>query len=1021
MENYIDLINFSQYSLGSGMLTTQQIVENAKNNNRNYASITDTNTLSGVPEFMELCNKENIKPIVGVTLSTKHNGNYIGEVTLISKNQEGFNSLKKKVASLGVFNNDLHRTIELKDILSDSKDLLMIEGGKNSIIQNTKTQEEYNEIFGLIKETFGRSLIGTIQPQIKKEKEVELAKKLMRAIVSTSKICKTSIIFSNNNRFKEKSDYVFQMNKMHEFSYLSKRLEKTKEKLPDGIIDKTDMFLPESYLLKRLSDYKTNKTEPYFISSVIIEKIKSPEIFKEPVFPKLKDSGNLSDIIKEKWKTFKDTIPEDKKQVYYDRIKEEMALFNELNFSDYFVVSNGVANNAKKEGQTTLIRGSGAASLVVHMLGLSSIDPVEHDLMFGRFMNKGRVEVPDLDIETSHNLEMLGMLSVDYGKENTANLISFEGLKNAKATTSFVINAYRRYSDQSFDFQKKINRVENLLKDKLKWFVDTRGVKMPTLDKFLNPSDPTKDYNNWVKDFNENKDFRKILEEALKIQGQIHNKKLSVGTVILSNDPVVNTFSTIKNPSEDGSKYIIEIDKNYIQKMGHLKMDVLSSKILYKLNETAKMVNFDINNLVKDMTDPKIYEEISKGNVSHINQIASRIRTEKELNENKRLKQGIGVLMCKEIKPRNYQELTAIMALIRMGEEDEDGEKPAEYKKYLEGRANQDNIVYKHPLLESVLKKTHGAIIFEEQIMRMSKVIANFNDTEADNLRSVIKKKDVEKFEKIKPIFIENAIKNNIDKKVAESIYSDIEGKMGQYQFNEAHACVYSAVAYQQMYMKLNYPAEFYACHYEKELLSIYEQEILSLGFFVQRPDINSSTNVEETITRISTNKKEQKIMDFSLKNMISKEEVLQDILDERNNCGYFEDIIDYSERVIPIYTECNLMSFDMEKSSKINIFKKDTIKLIETGAFDRCSIVESEDLGYIRSLMIENLDTIIEALKNPHIDQEINIKEPEKVLDLDYFIQKEDLMLVVSPLRMKKNMDKLREELKKKYKNKPK
>jgi DNA polymerase-3 subunit alpha len=1017
MDNYIDFINFSKFSIGSGMSSIDEIVENAKKSKRNYASLTDTNTLSGIPEFIEECQKNDIKPIVGVTMSTSHKEKYIGEITLIAKNQAGFDDLKLLVSSLGKFQNDLHRTIELEEILTNSKNLLMIEGAKNSIMYNVDDSKEYLDIFKLIKEKMKASFIGTIQTQVNDKKTTEMAKKLFNALKETKDIAKTSIVFTNNNRFPNKNDYAFQINKMHEYSHFSKKLEKSKTKLDSKIIDKTDMFLPESYLKTKLSKYKTSKTESLYLSDTIISKITPPDIFKAPTFPKLSNTEVLSDIIKEKWKTFQHTLTADQKPIYHARLKEEMDLFEKLGYSDYFVVTNEISKNAQKVGQTTAIRGSGAASLVVHALGLSPIDPIEHDLMFGRFMNEGRNEAPDLDVETSHNEDMLRMLKDDYGSKNTANLMAFETLNNANVTTKFVINSLRRYADQGFDFQKKVNRVENELKKKLSWYVNTKNVKTPTVTKFLNPDDPAKDYNNWVKDYNKDPDIKYILDAAMRIEGQIKNKKLSVGTVILSNTSVQETLSTFDSNSENGSDYIIEVDKNYIQKMGHLKMDILSSVILNKLNETAKLAKVDVDNLIKDMTDPKVYEAISNGFISHVNQIATRMQLEEDIVKNPKLRQGIGAQMCKEIKPQNYQELTAIMALIRMGEESESGEKPVEYQKYIDGRNSPEKIIYKHPDLKGVLHKTYGAIIFEEQIMRISKVIADFTDSQADNLRSVIKKKKAEELVNIKPLFVEGALKKGISQEVAESIYSDIEAKMGQYQFNEAHACVYSAIAYQQMYMKLNHPAEFYSVHYDKDLKHIYEHEILELGFFIQRPDINNSTDKEQTIHKIGRKKQEQKIMDFSLTPFVSDSTILTDILEEREEFGYFEDLIDYSERILPIYTNCNLMSFEMKKSSKINRFKKETINLIKAGAFDRCTFVNEDDIEYSRSIMIENLDDIIELIKNPHIDQEIELKEPEKIISLADLIEHEEKSLNISPLNMKNKMEKKQKQLKKNYK----
>ena len=147
MENYIDLINFSHYSVSGGLLTVDEIIDNAKKNNQAYASLTDLNTLAGIPEFYEKCVKNNIKPIIGTTLSVTDNNEYIGDVTLIAKNQKGFDNIKRLVSKLGEFKNSKFRSIDLKEILDNSSDILFLEGAKNSIAYNITNQEQYNEIF----------------------------------------------------------------------------------------------------------------------------------------------------------------------------------------------------------------------------------------------------------------------------------------------------------------------------------------------------------------------------------------------------------------------------------------------------------------------------------------------------------------------------------------------------------------------------------------------------------------------------------------------------------------------------------------------------------------------------------------------------------------------------------------------------------------------------------------------------------------------------------------------------------
>jgi DNA polymerase-3 subunit alpha len=1006
MKNYIDLINFSNYSIGKGMQTIDELIMTAKREGRDYISLTDHNTLSGIPELVDKCNKNNLKPIIGTTISCKKDDVYIGDVSFVAKNQKGFDDLKELVSELGAFKNTEERLLDIEIIKKyiSKGNIFCIEGAKNSIIFNIENEEDYYKVFSELQKSAGSNLLGTIQTQMDEEKTTKISRKLLKSIHKgfNENNIKTHLFFSNNNRFFNKSDYVFQMNKMHNFSHLTPSLKKSKGMLPDGIIDRTDTPLPKSFLEKKLSKFYVDKTKSFFITDSIIKKFSAPEIFKPISFPKLYQDENLKDIISEKWETFKTTIPKEKIAKYRKRIDDELELFEEMGFSDYFVVVNAFSKNAAKQGDVNAIRGSGAASLVVHMLGLSQVDPVEHDLMFARFMNKGRVSDPDLDVETSDNDGMMQMLKIDYGQENIANLMSTDTMQNANVTTKFAFESIRRYGKKDQEFKQSMNQVENNIKQKLSFYK-----KSP-------PNVSTLLANNfyWQKDYKSIPNFKIIVDECIKLENQITNKKLSIGTIILSNESLMKTSSLIKSNKEIGSDYYLEVTKDYIQQMGHLKMDILSSKILEKLKISSQLASVDLQSILKNLKNPDIYKAISDGYIANVNQINSKMKLEKDVTDKN--KQGIGYTICKEVKPKNFEELTAIMALIRMGSET-DGKRPEQLQKYLDGKADPESIKYKHDSLKDILSKTYGAIIFEEQIMRISTNIANFNETEADNLRSVIKKENAEELEEIKPIFIKKAIENNISIEVATSIFKDIEEKMGQYQFNEAHACVYASIAYQQMYMKLNHPAEFYSAHYEDTNKEIYENEMLNLNIYVQRPDINNSLVQDQTLNIINK-AGNKKVVDFSIKKVIKDEDMLKDILSERKRLGYFEDIFDYTERVLPLYTDCNLMSLSIDSAThKISKFKSDTENLILIGAFDKINIFEGEDLIKNRVLLIENLDIVIDSAKNQHLNQEIDmIDKTDKFLSPEDIIKKEEEFLNISPFKMrdkaleKKNIEKV-------------
>lgn len=980
----INLINYSSYSLGFGMLTVQEIVNQAMIEKRDYASLTDYNTLSGIPEFVEECEKNKIKPLIGVTLSVSDDKKYLGDLVLIAINQQGFEELKKIVSELKTFNQADLNTVELNKIIEICKNVIVIDGAKNSIGYKTN-KEEYSDIYKKIQESYKNKFIITIQPEKNTDNFKEHVKKMINVVFSNTIIrnnenYNNKIFFSNNNRFLNENYYPFQAKKAQDYSYLKTKVKKQKLKTIREIVDEKDFFLSQEDFygyFNKIKDRIEEKSKNSVLNESSFISVFTPiNLWHDPVFPKL-GNEKLGELITKKWKEYSINIPIEQHPIYVKRIREELETIKKLGFEDYFVLISDINKMATQLEQKTAVRGSAAASLILNVIGVSIIDPVKHDLMFARFLNTGRQELPDIDFETSGNKELLKNLKDKYG--NVYALSRFTTIDKYTVSINFVFESLRYYKGLSIEDEQNLNKKEVIIDKIIKDFL--KGQKRDlSLSEMLKKSKELQNI------YNKDEYVKKILNYALKMEGQHINKAINGGSIIFADNIVMPVIENETLP-------YIEASKIHIQKMGSLKMDILSSKILENLQKLEKITGVSLNNISNDLSIKKIYDEISNINLFGINQFGSGLKIENGVFK------GIGGQIFSETRIDNFQELSVICAVIR-----DYFKKPEQYFKFLEGKKNPEKIEYKHPLLKKSLSETYGAFIYEEQIMMIAKDVGGFDDLNADLLRTAIKKEKKEVIDELKPKFIEGAIKNGVSNEIAESIYKDLENRMGQYQFNKSHAYVYSILSYQEMFYKVNYPAEFYHVHLtDKEESYLVENEIVKMGYSVLRPDINVSEQLPKTLIQ-ETKLGQQITIDLSLSRIIKNKNNLEGIIKERNEYGYYENILDYIERVIPIYTGLSIYSplmNTMKDQKNISTFKNDLINLITVGAFDKLNNDLTSDYILKRNIFLLNIDSMIDAVLNINENIELSLLEPirENIIGVEGFIEKEKEILLISPL----------------------
>jgi DNA polymerase-3 subunit alpha len=447
-----------------------------------------------------------------------------------------------------------------------------------------------------------------------------------------------------------------------------------------------------------------------------------------------------------------------------DEIKErlafEISVIDKMGFTDYFLIVWDFIKFAKAGGiPVGPGRGSGAGSLAAYCIGITNIDPIKYGLLFERFLNPERVSLPDFDIDFGDERrdEVKDYVTLRYGKDCTAGIITF-GTLAAKNAVRDVVRVLGLPVNTGDYLSKKIafgGKIANFRREGGN-FVET---------------DPT---------------LIRILETAEKIEGYPKNASTHAAGVVIADKPLTSYIPV----SYAYGTATTQFTMGELEPLGLVKMDFLGLKTLTVIDNTVRAIKKRVPDFSEDKIntqDKAVFAAFSRGETDGIFQFES---------------EGITNLVTR-IRPRCLEDLIAAVSLYRPGPMDKIAE-------FLENRKNPQKIKYLHPLLRDILDETCGVAIYQEQVMKIARVMAGFTYGRADLLRRAMSKKKLDIMEREKAAFLEGAERNGVSKKVAETIYSDIE-KFAGYAFNKSHAAAYAYISYQTAFLKTHYPTEFYA------------------------------------------------------------------------------------------------------------------------------------------------------------------------------------------------------------------
>ena len=900
-KSFVHLHNHSEFSFIDGSSLLDSMASICNNLGMPAIALTDHGNMYGAIDFYNACKTKNIKPIIGCEFYIAPKSRFdkdpsysYDHLTVIAKNNLGYSNLIKLV-SKGNLEGFYYRPRIDKEILKEhSEGLIVLSGCPSAELFKKIVSGDEKSIMDTIdwyKEVFGDDYY----LEIMRHEHVDNQEKVNQWIINNYKQLNVKIVATNDNHYETKNDY--------EKEILLKNVRSGSSNPRSDILEDNSYYIasPEEMRekFKDIPEACDNTLEiadkcniEIDFSGTMIPEFKTPE--NKDSFSYLKELCEEGLIRK---------FPEPSEEIT-DRLNYELSVIKETDFADYFLVVWDIFKFVNNKKILTTLRGSATASLVLYCLDITKIDPVKNTLVFERFLNIERKEMPDIDIDfqDDRRKEVLEYCTEKYGYDHIAQIIAFSKIK-AKGSL------------------RDAGRVMNLplaFVDKVAKLVPNRDPLNPTsdmtLEKALNLSPELR------REYDSNEDVRNLFEGAMKIEGSVRNIQTHAAGVIISKDPLDNSVPIQRPPvSDDDAPPLTQYEMFALADLGLLKMDFLGLSNLTIIDQTIKMIlkktgeAIDLDTIPKD--DSKTFELLSQGKTSGVFQL-----------ESSGMKRYI-----KELKPTSVNDVSAMIALYRPG--------PMEHiSTFIDSKHGKIPIKYPHPSLEDILKETYGIIVYQDQVLLIAQSIAGYSLGDADRFRKAMGKKIPEVMLEEKDKFLQGTIDNGFDKELGEKVFELIEPFAG-YAFNKAHSVSYAMIGYWTAYFKANYPEIFMSILMknsadDKEKISSLITECSSMDIFITRPNINKS-EVDFDPYLDESGKKYISYGLGTIKNISSNS--MKILVDERIKNGEYKSLEDFISRI-----------------SKNPITKGSLEPLIKVGAFDD---IES------REKLLPSLDKIVQEI----------------------------------------------------------
>ena len=949
MEDFVHLHVHTYYSILDGQSKISKLVDKAIADGMRGMAITDHGDMFGIKEFHDYCvgvnkkrkkaGEEPFKPIFGCEMYVAKHGpkeqkngreDQSGyHLIVLAKNYQGYKNLIKLVSRAWVDGYYMRPRTDRADLERYHEGLIVcsaciagevpkkilegdIAGAREAIewhhrvfgddyylelqrheVKNPRQranretfplQQKANRVLIELAREYGIKLVCTNDVHFVEEENAEAHDHLLCLSTNKDLDDPTRMLYSKQEWFKTRAE----MNQV--FSDVPEALANTLE-----ILDKVEIYsldhdpimpffpIPESFGTEE--EWRRKFTEEQLYEEFTRDENGENPLPREEGEKKIAHLGGYEKIYRIKFEadylaklayegaTKRYAQPLDKE--VDDRIRFELHIMKTMGFPGYFLIVQDFINSARNELGVMVGpgRGSAAGSVVAYCLGITKIDPLKYDLLFERFLNPDRISLPDIDTDFDDDGRgrVLKWVEDKYGHENCAHIITYASM----ATKNSIKDVARVEKLPLPESNRLCKAIPDRLPDGMKMNL-TNAIKCtPELREAENSADPV---------------MANTIKYAKMLEGTVRGTGIHACGFIICRDPIsdwVPVSTADDTDFKDTKTNCTQYDGHVIESTGLIKMDFLGLKTLSELKEACaniklhRGIDVDLDTIPID--DPKTYELYQQGRTIGTFQFESS---------------GMQKYL-RELHPTVFEDLIAMNALYRPG--------PMDYiPQFIRRKNGAEPITYDIPCMEKYLRDTYGITVYQEQVMLLSRQLADFTRGESDALRTAMGKKKKDIVDAMKPKFIEGGRKNGHDPKVLEKIWADWE-KFASYAFNKSHAACYSWVAYQTAYLKANYPAEFMAAIMSRRRDQITEitklmDECRAMGIDTLGPDVN------ESYLKFGVNQRgEIRFGLAAIKGM--GDNVAQAIIDEREKNGPYRDIFDFAQRVN--YASVNRKAFE--------------------------------------------------------------------------------------------------------------
>ena len=793
----------SEYSISQGLLTVDQIVDNAIKHSIPSVALTDKSNMFGLVKFFNKCEAAGIKPISGASIRLIfENDDESHELLCLAKTNIGHKNLMKIISQAHNNNSFNVPIIKFSELIGLKNDVIVISGGKGSHIFEYLRRNKISEAEKTIdhfRNNFGDDFVLEVQ-KTNRIDEIEYFKN----VLPLSKDKGIPLIATNDVLFSSQDDY-----EIHETKVCINTGKTLNDPNREKIFSEQQYFKSSDEMSELFNDYPSLIDNTNEISKKCNVSLDTKGYFlpEYPVPENHDFDSYLVDLSNKRLKDYIDNFEKSKQKEYSSRLNYELEQIKSMGFSSYFlIVYDFIEWSKNNDVPVGPGRGSGAGSLVAYALGITTLDPIIHGLLFERFLNPERLSMPDFDVDFCMEKRdlVIDYVSKKYGSGAVSQIATF-GTMAARAVVRDVARALGKPYALGDRISKMIPFAPGMTLDKAK-------EEQPIFAQSIKNDD----------------EVREIVNLSYKLEGIARNVGKHAGGVVIAPGSI-SDFCPVYVDRQSNS-VMTQYDKDDVEKIGLVKFDFLGLRTLTVIDRAVKSINEGLGDSNKiniekiPLDDAKVYKLLSSGKTMAVFQLESS---------------GMRDLI-KRLKPTKFEEITALLALYRPGPLNS-----GMHDEFVDRKHGKSPVTYPHKLLKEVLEETYGVIVYQEQVMEAARVLAGFSLGQADILRRAMGKKKKEEMEQQREIFVKGCLENDISSKNAEQIF-DLINQFAEYGFNKSHSAAYALISYQTAYLKTYYPEHFMASVLSSELGNtdkIYAliQECNRLDIEVLKPNILSS------------------------------------------------------------------------------------------------------------------------------------------------------------------------------------